>query len=62
MGLAIAFVVAPIATIVCAIVAPDVKIPDISTEEIMPMLITVLGMGGIRSFDKVKGTAKDGTE
>ena len=35
---------------------PDSAPPPISAGEIMPVLMGMLGLGGIRSFDKLKGT------
>jgi hypothetical protein len=46
------FLVAPI----CA--AFDINVPQADTSVMMPVLMGLLGLGGLRSFEKTKGVAK----
>lgn len=56
-GVAWAFLLQPIADWVIAIVKPGVTTPQIQSGELMSLLLGMLGMGAIRSFEKVKGVA-----
>jgi hypothetical protein len=52
IGMALNFLVAPI----CA--AFDINVPQADTSVMMPVLMGLLGLGGLRSFEKTKGVAK----
>tara|TARA_Y100001963_G_C6786589_1_gene453126 strand:- start:915 stop:1319 length:405 start_codon:yes stop_codon:yes gene_type:complete len=49
----------PIASWACAIWAPDVVLPAIETEQLTSLVLALLGLGGMRSFDKAKGTGRN---
>lgn len=49
-ALAFEYVIRPIA------VALGMDIPDINSGELMTLLLGMLGLGGMRTFDKLKGT------
>lgn len=44
------------ANTVCAIMHYDIVLKPASLEEMMPILIGMLGLGGYRTYEKVKGT------
>jgi len=36
----------------------DILVPQVDTSVMMPVLMGLLGLGGLRSFEKTKGIAK----
>lgn len=54
-ALAWAYVGAPVARWAVAVWAPDVTLPDLDLSELWPLIMGMLGLGGLRSFEKVKG-------
>ena len=38
---------------------PGFVVPDIKTDELWPLVLSMLGLGGFRSFEKAKGTARN---
>lgn len=52
LGLAVNFLISPIA------VGFGVAIPQADMGVMMPVLMGMLGLGGLRSFERVKGVAK----
>jgi hypothetical protein len=57
-GLAWTFVVGPAVSFVLPIVAPSVHVPVIPTDGLMELVFAMLGLGGMRTFEKVQGVAK----
>lgn len=57
-GVAWTFVLQPIADWVLSIYAPKVVTPVLDSSQLMSLLLGLLGMGAMRSFDKLKGTSK----
>lgn len=55
VGLFWKYIVGPTAEWACAIWAPGVTLPQIDTSELIPLLLGMLGLGGLRTFEKVKG-------
>ena len=49
----------PIASWACAIWAPEVVLPAIETEQLTTLVMALLGLGGMRSYDKAKGTGRN---
>ena len=49
----------PIAEWATAIWAPDVALPELNTEQLMTLTLSLLGLGGMRSFEKSKGVARE---
>lgn len=54
---AYAFVIQPIALFICAAVGHPLALPSLDLSQMMPVLLGMLGLGGMRSFEKVKGVA-----
>lgn len=59
LGLFVQFFVMPIAEWVCAIWYPDVALFEMQTEALMTLTLSLLGVGGMRSFEKSKGVARE---
>lgn len=57
-GCAWAFVLKPLADWALAAAHSTVTTPILNTGELMSLLLGLLGMGAIRSFEKVKGVAR----
>jgi hypothetical protein len=55
VGLAWAFVGAPVAQWVIALTAPGTTLPGIETGGLFELVLAMLGLGGLRTFDKLKG-------
>jgi len=53
------FIVAPIASWAFAIWYPVVELPALDTQALMTLLMSLLGLGGMRSFEKMKGVARE---
>ena len=58
-GLGWQFVFQPICLWALAIWATDVVMPVIPTEGLMTLTLSLLGLGGMRSFEKTKGIQRD---
>ena len=59
LGLLMSFFIMPLAEWATAIRYPEVKLPDLNTGELMTLTLSLLGLGGLRSFEKSKGVARD---
>ena len=58
-GLAWAYIVQPVAVWYIAIYHPDVKtLPAIDTSGLYQLVLAMLGMGGLRTWEKTKGVAR----
>ncbi len=56
---AYSYLIQPLMTFIIVISGhPHVQIPKLDLGDIMPVLLGMLGLGGLRSFEKVKGVAK----
>ena len=49
----------PIAEWATAIWLPQVILPELNTEELMGLTLSLLGLGGFRSWEKSKGVARE---
>jgi len=58
-GLAWAYILAPMLTWGVVISGYDIVLPDIATEGLMTLTLSMLGLGGMRSFDKMNGIARE---
>ena len=58
-GLGWQFVFQPIAVWGIALSGVDVVLPIIETEGLMSLTLALLGLGGMRSFEKTKGIQRD---
>lgn len=57
-GLAYTFVLRPLLPWVAAVFGADVPpLPEIDTDTLMVLLTGMLGLGGLRSFERIKGKA-----
>lgn len=56
-GLAWVFLLGPIATYVLSVTSPNVHLPVIPTDGLMELVTAMLGFGGLRTFEKIKGVA-----
>ena len=58
-ALAYTYIIQPFATFAILIWQPDFPSPpSLSTGDLMPVLLGMLGLGGMRSFEKTKGVAR----
>ena len=53
------FIVVPMTNFGLAIAGSSIVVPLIELETMMPVLLGMLGLGGMRSFEKVKGKARE---
>jgi hypothetical protein len=58
-GLGWQFVFQPVAAWIIAVSGSDVLLPLFETEGLMPLTLSLLGLGGMRSFEKYKGIQRD---
>tara|TARA_R100000995_G_scaffold8626_1_gene3712 strand:- start:1244 stop:1651 length:408 start_codon:yes stop_codon:yes gene_type:complete len=59
LGLLTQFFIMPIAEWATAIWMPEVTLPSLATGELMTLTLSLLGLGGMRSFEKSKGVARE---
>jgi hypothetical protein len=59
LGLLTNFFIMPIAEWAVAIWSPSIELPSLQTEELMSLVLALLGLGGFRSFEKSKGVARE---
>jgi hypothetical protein len=52
------FITIPFSNFVLALLGIDIVIPLVPLETMMPVLMGMLGLGGLRSFEKTKGLNK----
>ena len=58
-GLGWQFVFQPIAFWIVAVTGSDLLLPLFETEGLMPLTLSLLGLGGMRSFEKYKGIQRN---
>ena len=59
LGLLTQFFIMPIAEWATAIWMPEVLLPELNMGELMTLTLSLLGLGGMRSFEKSKGVARE---
>ena len=59
LGLLTQFFIMPIAEWATAIWMPEITLPSLKTGELMTLTLSLLGLGGMRSFEKSKGVARE---
>ncbi len=59
LGMTGHFMVIPFTTSVPALLAIEVTIPLIDLETMMPVLMGMLGLGAMRSYEKTKGVSRE---
>ena len=47
----------PVLVMLCAAAGAPVTLPELDAGELMPLLLGLLGLGGLRTLEKVKGVA-----
>lgn len=60
-GVAWTFVLAPFTEFVARLIGWTGSMPELDTGQLMTLVLAMLGVGAMRSYDKVKGTANDET-
>ena len=58
-GMGFNFIIVPLGGFVCAVAGVDISFPTLDLSEMMPVLMGMLGLGAMRSFEKTKGVARD---
>ena len=58
-GLGWQFVLQPVAVWMFAVSGSDILLPMFETEGLMPLTLSLLGLGGMRSFEKFKGIQRN---
>ena len=58
-GLGWQFVFQPVAVWVLAVTGADIVLPVIETEGLLSLTLALLGLGGMRSFEKSKGIQRN---
>jgi hypothetical protein len=59
LGLMTNFFLMPIAEWAVAVWFPGTPLPSLETEELMTLTLSLLGLGGMRSWEKSKGVARE---
>lgn len=59
LGLLTQFFVMPIAEWATAIWSPGTELPALNTGELMTLTLSLLGLGGLRSYEKSQGIARN---
>jgi len=57
-GLAWAFIVMPVATWLLAVLEIKQTLPRLEIEYLLELVVAMLGLGGLRTFEKLKGVAR----
>ena len=58
LGLFFHFIIFPLAEWVITIWYPDLFLPSLDTDQILGLTVSLLGLGGMRSWEKSKGVAR----
>jgi hypothetical protein len=59
LGLLTQFFIMPLAEWGCAIWAPHITLPSLSTDGLLTLTLSLLGLGGMRTAEKWKGVARN---
>ena len=59
LGLFTQFFLLPLSEWATAIWMPGVELPKLNTEGLMGLTVSLLGLGGMRSFEKSKGVSRE---
>lgn len=54
-----AFIVAPFSTWIATLTGHPVPLPTLDLSQMMPVLLGMLGLGGLRTYEKVRGVSTD---
>ncbi len=58
LGLGYQFLVLPFAGLINAYLKLPAELPELQAEQLMTLVLSLLGLGGMRTFEKYKGAAK----
>jgi len=58
-GMGFNFICVPLGNFGCALAGVDISLPALDLSEMMPVLMGMLGLGAMRSFEKTKGVARE---
>ena len=58
LGLGYQFLVLPFAGLINAYAKLPVELPSLAAEQLMSLVMALLGLGGMRTFEKYKGASK----
>ena len=58
LGMLSNFIIVPMTNFVLALLESPVVVPLIELETMMPVLLGMLGLGGMRSYEKAKGVER----
>jgi hypothetical protein len=58
-GMGFNFICVPLGSFVCAVSGVDIHFAPLDLSQMMPVLMGMLGLGAMRSFEKTKGVARD---
>lgn len=59
MGIAWVFFIEPIVSYFIAVYQPDVVPPSTNFDYLFELVLAMLGMGGLRTYEKLKGVARE---
>ena len=62
LGFAMNFLVAPVGTFITNLAGYSIVFPQAELSTMMPVLLGMLGLGGMRTFEKIKYTARNNLE
>jgi len=58
LGLAYQYLVLPFAGLINAYLKLPAELPDLESDQLMTLVLALLGLGGMRTFEKFKGVSK----
>ena len=58
LGLGYQFLVLPFAGLINAYLKLPAELPELQAEQLMTLVLSLLGLGGMRTFEKYKGASK----
>ena len=58
-GMGFNFICVPLGGFICAVSGVDISFAPLDLSQMMPVLMGMLGLGAMRSFEKTKGVARD---
>ncbi len=58
VGLSMQYVIQPIVAWIVVLTGSDIPLPELDTEGLMTLLMSILGVAGLRTFEKVKKVAR----
>jgi len=58
LGLGYQFLILPFASLINAYAQLPAELPTLAGEQLMTLVLSLLGLGGMRTFEKYKGAAK----